>query len=490
MKRSFSRLFVLDIVAITLFIGLIAGIVLDRKVINAFIPPENIEKEAAPNFRLMAEAWNTIKTFYIHRGSVSDRKMTYGAIEGMVDSLGDKGHSRFMTPEMVRQVKNVVRGQFVGIGVELRIKDNEVTVLAPMDGSPAQEAGIRPGDIILKINDHDVGGLPLDQVVKLVQGPEGTTVDLTVKTPRTDMTREVKLKRRKLTIRNVTWHRLPGTNVAHLRISSFSRGTTRDLKKALTALLQKTDRPVDALILDLRNNPGGLLEEALGVTSQFIKNKTVVQVKNARNEIEKLSSEPEGLALTVPTVAIINTGTASAAEILAGALQDWSRAKLVGEKTVGTGTVLKEYSLGDGSALLLAAYEWLTASGRAIWHEGISPDIKVGLSPKAKPLFPSAGRNMTEAEFRATDDRQLLEALNVIEKEKDDLADGSVMLFEKQMDQPAEQSHDMMAEKVKQCSDYYAADKEHKERFVLAGPYRFPFQVQDKGPRKPSEYVH
>jgi carboxyl-terminal processing protease len=371
-----------------------------------------LPRGSAADFGLMAEAWEKIQKNYVDKSAVKPREMTYGAIGGMVDSLGDTGHSTFLSPEMVKQEHNFETGKFKGIGAEVQMKDGRVVIVAPLDGSPAQKAGLRPGEIILKVDGQDVSGLPLEQVVGRILGPAGTKVTLTLLNPHTKATRDVTLVRAAITMHNVTWNRLPGTSMAHLRIAGFSEGVTGDLKNAVRSLRREK---LDSIILDLRDNPGGLLDEGIATASQFLGGGNVLLEKDAEGNIKPVPVEPGGVATDIPTVVLVNGGTASAAEIVAGALKDANRSTLVGEKTFGTGTVLSEFSLSDGSALLLAVEEWLTPSGHTIWHQGISPDVTVALPPDTTPLFPRAERGMTAAQLRASPDKQLLRAMAVLQ---------------------------------------------------------------------------
>ena len=396
-----------------LILGLVAGAILGCQILGAFTPSDKIPGDAAPNFRLMAEAWNTIQNVYVDRKSVNPQLMTYGAISGMVNSLGDTGHSRFLSPAMVQQERNLSRGLLEGIGAEVQMKNNQLVIVAPMDESPAQRSGLQAGDIILKVNGEEVGGLPLEQAVGRILGPAGTTVHLTILNPGTGRTIDLSIVRARITLRNVRWRRLPGTTAAHVRIASFSKGVGEDLWKALKSLQEEK---LTGLILDLRNNPGGLLGEAVETASQFLGSGNVVLEKNAKGEVTPVGVRPGGLALALPMVVLINGGTASGAEIVAGALKDAHRATLVGEKTFGTGTVLSPFPLSDGSALLLAVEEWLTPAGQVIWHKGISPDISVLLPPEVRPLFPEAEKEMTAAELRESKDEQLLRALDLLNR--------------------------------------------------------------------------
>ena len=209
----------------------------------------------------------------------------------------------------------------------------------------------------------------------------------------------------------MTWHRFPGPPVAHLRVASFSKGVAGDLRKALIGIKQSG---ASRLILDLRNNPGGLFDEAVSTASQFLTGGNVVLERNATGKIAPVPVESGGLALALPLVVLINGGTASGAEIVAGALQDAHRADLLGEKTFGTGTVLQAFPLSDGSALMLAIEEWLTPDGHVIWHQGIIPNMVVSLPPDVTPLIPEREKGMTVAELRASGDGQLLRALDFL----------------------------------------------------------------------------
>lgn len=403
------------IILLVLGTGLVGGVILDRQVLTAFVPLSDIPPKATSDFQLIAQAWNTIQKFYVDRAEVKPLTMTYGAIGGMVDALGDTGHSRFLSPEMLKMETEFVRAKFQGIGAELQMKKGHVVIVAPLDGSPAQKADLLPGDIILRVNEENIMGLPLDQVVAKIAGPAGTSVTLTILDPKTGRTRTVTLKRAVFSLRSVTWRRLPGTFLADLRISGFSEGTTKELRQALIAIKSEKAK---GIVLDLRNNPGGLLIDAVSTASQFLTKGNVLLEKNAQGKIAQVPVQPKGLAPHIPMVVLVNGGTASAAEIVSGALQDAHRAVLVGETTFGTGTVLKEFPLSGGSALLLAVEEWLTPDGHTIWHKGITPNIVVSLPSQAIPIFPDALGGMTPAQLQASGDTQLLRAMNLLAKEE------------------------------------------------------------------------
>ncbi len=363
------------------------------------------------NYSLMAQAWETIENHYVDRSAIKPLQATYGAIGGMVDSLGDTGHSAFLSPEMVKEFRIAVHGVFKGIGIEIQSKQGHVVIVAPIDGSPAQRAGLRSRDIILKVFNQDITGWPITKVVQKISGPPGTKVTLSVLNPRTGHIREVTITRATIKLHNVTWRRLPGTDIVHLRISSFVEGVAEDFTKALDMIRkQKTG----GIILDLRNNPGGVLDEAVQVASQFLNTGNVLLVKNAEGHIRPVAVKPGGMETDVPLVVLVNQGSASASEIVAGALRDRHRAPLVGATTFGTGTVLGEFRLANGSALLLAVEEWLTPGGHSFWHKGITPKYQVALPDNVDPLIPASEDDMTAAQIQSSGDKQLLEAMKIL----------------------------------------------------------------------------
>ncbi len=394
------------LLSLILGLGLIGGVALDRVAAGAFQPINS-----ATDFRLISEASRIIRNVYVDHAAAQPQRMAYGAISGMVDALGDTGHSRFLSPEMVKKLDKLQKNKFEGIGTEIQIKAGHVVIVAPMDDSPAQRAGLQAGDIILKVDGSEVTGLPLDQVVARVSGPAGTTVTLTILNSLSRQISEVTLKRASIAIHDVTWRQLPDADVAHLRISSFGQGMTADLRNALTEI---RDRRISRIILDLRNNPGGLLDEAVGAASQFLRNGNVLLIKDAHGAVKRIGVRAGGVATDMPLAVLINGGTASAAEIAAGALSAAHRAKLIGVTTIGTGTVLKEFFLSDGSALLLAVEEWLTPSGQGFWHKGITPDIVVKLPAGVLLEFPNEEQNLTAPKLRACKDEQLLRAIQVL----------------------------------------------------------------------------
>jgi carboxyl-terminal processing protease len=421
--KSFRYAIFAIILVVVFTTGGMGGAVLDRAVIARIFPlpaaPAYASTtpasgtSAAPTIdtKLLNQAWNDINQNYVDRSVVTSQNLTYGAISGMVNALGDTGHSVFLTPDMVQQEKNFTQGQFEGVGLEVQMVNGAVTIVAPIDNSPAQKAKIKAGGIITKVNGQDISGLPLQDVVQKILGPAGTQVTLTILDPKTNQTQDYTLTRAHITLQNVTWTMLPGTTIADIHIASFANGMDKDLVAALRAIQQQG---ATGLVLDLRDDPGGLLDQAVATVSQFEASGVVLEEKDAQGKITSLPVKPGGIAVQIPMVVLINKGTASAAEIVTGALEDAKRATVVGETTFGTGTVLNQFDLPDGSAIMLAVQEWLTPDGQSFWHKGITPQIQVALPNNTSPLTPAEARNMTAAQFKSSQDSQLQKAIDLL----------------------------------------------------------------------------
>jgi carboxyl-terminal processing protease len=407
-KKNYRLVFISGLITAAALVG---AFFVSLRVLSVSLPSDRIPFDAKADFALMAQAWNAIHDHYVDRASVKPVPLTYGAISGMVAALGDTGHSAFLSPEMIKEEEEFTAGKYQGIGAEVRMKEGHVVIVTPLDGSPAQKAGLQPGQIILAVNGQDISGLNLFQIVKRISGPAGTRVTLRIFDSKTSLTREVSLVRAAITMDNVTWRRLPDPRIAHLRIAAFSEGVTGDLKKALGTIMTQD---LKGLILDLRNNPGGLLNEAVSTASQFLSKGQVLLEKSADGRITSVAVEKGAVAPSIPMVVLLNGGTASAAEIVAGALKDHRRAELVGVTTFGTGTVLQQFPLSDGSALLLAVQEWLTPDGNQIWHKGITPNFGVSLPAGVAPVFPEQEQGMTLQQLKASRDAQLLKALELV----------------------------------------------------------------------------
>jgi carboxyl-terminal processing protease len=408
-RRGVRIIIYLLLLPVFLSAGFAGGVLVDHFLITPALTPARTQTQSA-GLDLVNQAYQIIQQNYVDQNAVQQTQLEYGAISGMADALGDTGHSRFLTPQMVQEENNFTQGSFEGIGAEVAMnKDGQVVIVTPIDGSPAQAAGVKPGDIMLKVDGVGLTGLSLNNVVSKVLGPAGTKVTITLQDPNTGAIRDLTITRAKITLQNVSWVMLPGTTIADVRIAAFSLGVTKDLR---TALQQIQAQGATSIILDLRNNPGGLLDEAIGVTSQFLGSGNVLLVKNSQGKEQAVPVQSGGLAVNIPMVVLVNQGTGSAAEIVAGALQDAHRGTLIGETTFGTGTVLNGFKLSDGSELLLATEEWLTPNGRVIWHKGITPDVNVSLASSVVPFVPDAGHEMTATQLQSNQDEQLLKAVD------------------------------------------------------------------------------
>ncbi len=409
MKIRWRYIGVLFLTLSVFVFGLAGGVMLDRYVGEASAATQTTDSR--PNTDLLLQAWRLIDRHYVDRDAVEQQRLTYGAITGMVDALGDTGHSTFLTPEMLKQHYDYTAGSFEGIGAQVEQRGDYVIIIAPMDDSPALKAGLKPGDAIVKVDDEDMTGKSVQEVIAKILGPAGTPVKLMILDSADGSLRELTLTRAKIVVNNVSWAQVPGTTLATVRIAGFSDHVGDGLKKALTEIKAQN---LTGVILDLRNNPGGLLSEAVTTASQFLSKGDALLQKDAQGKIEHVNIETGGLATDLPMVVLINYGSASASEIVSGALQDAGRAKLVGETTFGTGTVLNTFDLPDGSAMLLATSEWLTPNGRVIWHQGIKPDEKISLPTGVAPLTPAQLKGMTPQAYAAARDSQMQRAIELL----------------------------------------------------------------------------
>jgi carboxyl-terminal processing protease len=361
--------------------------------------PASLGEEDRESLALYAEALDTVRDDYVDQQALDPEKQTYGAIEGMLDTLGDKGHTRFLTPEERAQNEEGLSGTYVGIGVQLEAEGDEVVVATPIEGSPADRAGIRSGDVLMAVNGESVRGEDISEIVERVKGPEGTAVRLTVL--RGEEERKFDLERAEIKSPVVSWALIEGTDVAHVFLSSFSDESARELRGAFEEARSAGAR---RFVLDLRNNPGGRLDQAVEMAGYFLEPGSVAYVrKEASDGREEVEVEGEPGLTDAPLAVLINEGSASSSEILAGALRDNGRATAIGETTFGTGTVLSEFVLRDGSSILLGVAEWLTPKGDFIRETGIAPDVEVKLGEGAEPLAPQEVRNLSREEALARD---------------------------------------------------------------------------------------
>lgn len=364
------------------------------------------------SFDLISQAWQILHTQYVGADELNDRTLAYGAIEGLTQAVGDTGHTRFLTPEERARTNEELSGEYVGIGVRIdAASDGRPLVVAVFADSPAEAADIVPGDIIVSVDGRQTDGHDLDEVSGWVRGEEGSSVTVVVRHGPDGPDRELTIKRAKVTVEQVSWAMVPGTTTALLRLEEFSHGAADAVKAALGEIRAAGATRV---VLDLRGNPGGYVDEAVGVASQFLSSGVVYVERNAAGDETTHGVSPDGAATDLPLAVLIDGGTASSSEIVSGALQDARRAELIGDKTFGTGTVLGEFELGDGSSLRVGTVEWLTPSGHRIWHEGIVPDVTVARPDDVRPILPDDVRSMSAAQARDVADPQLARALEVV----------------------------------------------------------------------------
>ena len=365
----------------------------------------------AAGFDTFWEAWDIVHDRFIDRQALDATELEYGAIRGMIEALGDEGHTTFLTPEELERRQTDITGKFSGIGALLGVRDSLPVIVSPFDGSPADQAGVEAGDIIIEVDGQDVTSWSLNDIVDSIRGEEGTEVVLTLLRPEEGTSLEVSITRGEITVPAATWAMLPGTEVALIRLSQFSANAEEEL---VAALRGAQAAGATGLIVDVRNNPGGLLDQAIRVTSQFLKDGNVLQQEDAQGERKPYPVKPGGLATDIPLIVLINQGSASSAEIFAGAIQDHARGRLVGETTFGTGTVLQPFVLEDGSGLMLGTSQWLTANGRLIRKQGIEPDVAVELPVGTELLQPQDVSDLTATELPQSQDVQLLKALELL----------------------------------------------------------------------------
>lgn len=402
---------VLGLLAIALVgtMALTAGIAIGASGVLPFTSTSNVNEP--DEFNVFWQAWNTAEEYFVDRSALDDQAMTYGAIRGMVQALGDEGHTAFLTPEELERQRSDLAGTFMGIGAQLGIRDALPVIVAPFDGSPADLAGVKAGDIIMQVDGEDVTSMPLSDIVNLIRGPEDTVVELTLLRPDEVRSVEVSITRGEIKVPAASWDMIPDTDVALIRISQF---TANALDDVVAAVEGAKAAGADALIVDVRNNPGGLLEQAISVTSQFLEEGNVLLEEDAQGERTAYAVEEGGVATDLPLVVLINPGSASSSEIFAGAIQDHNRGEIVGETTFGTGTVLQPFPLVDGSALLLGTKQWLTPDGRLIRKQGIEPDVEVSLPIEADLVIPMDIDDLTLEEIVDGEDKQLITALEIL----------------------------------------------------------------------------
>jgi len=337
---------------------------------------QNLIQAPKVDLSLFWQVLKKVENQYVHTEKIDYASMSYGAIKGMVASLGDP-YTAFLTPKESKDLEDTLNGDLEGIGAELAAKDGQLVVVSPIKGSPAEKAGLKPGDIIMKINDESVINTTLNDAVTKIRGKPGTSVKLSLMRKGNDALVDMTIERQAIKVPSVELEFLPG-NIAHLNIQQFGSDTKNEVLKAINQILIKKPKGV---ILDVRNDGGGYLTAAIDIASDFIEDGVVTIVR--KRELDGSRSEEinrtHGNARLgdIPLVVLVNEGSASASEILAGALQDLGRAKIVGKKTFGKGTVQELVDLSDGSTLRITTSEWFTPNNINVHGKGITPDVEV-----------------------------------------------------------------------------------------------------------------
>lgn len=355
------------IITVFLLVIVFTGIIIGRLSVSSVGADTNGYAE----LKIFTEALNIVKKNYVEETKPKD--LIYGAIKGMLNSLDP--HSAFMTPEQYKEMQVDTKGEFGGIGIQIGIKEGILTVIAPLEDTPAYKVGIKSGDKIIKINNEFTKDMGLNDAVSKMRGTPGTTVKLTILREGWKETRDFTITREVIKIKSVK-SKILENDIGYIKIIQFQEQTASDLSKELSKLIKSN---ITSMILDLRNNPGGLLNSAVDVASHFIKpDKLIVSVRDRKGEtVEYKSEQTASNFYDKPMIVLVNQGSASASEIVAGALKDWNRAVIIGTQTFGKGSVQSVIPLGDGSAMRLTTARYYTPKGISIQATGISPDIIV-----------------------------------------------------------------------------------------------------------------
>ncbi|NTU66667.1 MAG: S41 family peptidase [Candidatus Moranbacteria bacterium] len=352
-------------------------------------------KDKNVNFSLFWKVWDLVREKHISKSSLDSQKMIYGAISGMLKATGDP-YTSFFDPAENKAFSEDLGGSFEGIGAELGVKDNMLTVIAPLDGSPAEKAGLRTGDKILKIEGKTVSDMTVDEAVSLIRGKKGTDVHLTIIPNGQKDTKDITITRDTIQVKSVKLEMKDG-GIAYLKINEFGENTDKEFDAAMNSLLSQGAK---GIVLDLRNDPGGLLDRCVSVASRMIpEGKVVVTEEDSSGNRSNLNTKGGDKLSYLPIVVLINEGSASASEILAGALKDNQGDVLVGKKSFGKGSVQELSNLPGGSSVKITVAKWLTPSGDYIMEKGISPDVEV---------------DMTRDDYENNRDPQLDKALEII----------------------------------------------------------------------------
>ena len=406
-----NQLRIAVIIIITFLIGYYVGVSKITFDWSNFKPNLQVtSKEPPPSTQFVdtSRMWDVlqkVESMYYDKTAIDANKMLDGAIQGMVESLGDP-YTIYLPPVQNTNFKQNLAGQFEGIGAELGLKGKDVVVIAPLDGSPASKAGIKPGDIILGVNNQSIAGLDLNTIVNKIRGPKGTGVTLNVEHKGSTNPVAIKITRDTIQVKSLTsWtkkvsdidgidHKADGLSrvgndkIIYIRLSEFGDDTNAEWQKLAISVNDqlKADKSIKGVVFDLRNNPGGYLNDAVFIISEFVKSGTAVMQEDSDGKKTAYPVTGKGLLTDVTVVVLINKGSASASEIVSGALHDHDRAKLVGENSFGKGTIQQAEDLGNGAGLHVTIAKWLTPNGTWVGNgkdgKGLAPDYTVQLDSK------------------------------------------------------------------------------------------------------------
>jgi carboxyl-terminal processing protease len=381
-KLAGFTLLMVSIIATSYLAGSSAGFILASPVMaeKSVAPPPALEEE----FRLFWEAWGIVENEFYQK-PIDPKELTYGAIRGALSTLEDE-NTAFITPEYIAIIREDLTGTFEGIGALVEMnEDGYLVIVEPLAGRPADLAGLKAGDLVLEVDGVETRGMNLIEAISLIRGPKGRTVRLTIQRQAVAEPFEVEVVRQQIELLTVEYRLLNG-EIGYIKLNEFNSQAPRQLRAALVDLLAKNPR---GLILDLRDDPGGLVTAAIDVGSEFIA-EGVIMSERGKDTEEDYEAQGGGLATEIPLVVLVNGGSASASEIVAGAIQDYGRGILIGQKTVGKGSVQVQHELSDGSGLRITIAHWFTPHGRLIEGQGLIPDVEVYITDEdlAKGLDP------------------------------------------------------------------------------------------------------
>ena len=414
-----------------IFVGAVTGLAASLITIQSQLLSDGPRAQAAVNasyrhLSLFREVFERVRDNYVEKPD--DGQLIKSAINGML--IGLDPHSNYMDPKGLREMQVETRGEFGGLGIELTMEEGLIKVVAPIDGTPAARAGVMPNDVITHLDEAPVRGLTLDKAVEKMRGRPHTKIKLEIMRKGQDKPIEVSITREIIHVRSVR-SRLEGDDVGFIRISQFSEQTTDGLKKAVADLTTQSGNKIKAFVVDLRNNPGGLLDQAIAVSDAFLEKGKIVSTRGRNaQETQWFNARPGDITKSKPIIVLINGGSASGAEIVAGALQDNRRATIIGTRSFGKGSVQSVIALGPGNgAMRLTTARYFTPSGRSIQAKGISPDIEVLQEEpeEAKGLTDSIGESALRGHLKAEGDEQTGSQSYIPPDPKDDKALGAAL---------------------------------------------------------------